>query len=173
MYSEVLVEAFCSEMSNKVLITNVLQVAASVVSSITNIVLAIIVTVIAKYLLRPASIPKEYVFIFWGVLISSFINTVIIPLLLNANIFGVEFYTYLQFVGFIDSNKLSIFSDFTTDWYALISPYYLTFMIIGCLVSPFISLVVFSFKNCFKLWRLKSACENNDKENPLIQKEAN
>lgn len=173
IYSDTNVNAFCSSITNKVLITNILQVSASILSSVTNVILAIIIAVIAKYLLRPANVPKEYVFIFWGVLCSAFINTCIIPLLLSANIFGVEFYSYLKFINFIDFNKLSIFNDFTTDWYALISPYYLTFMIIGCFVSPFIGLVVFSLKNCFKLWRLRRKCEDNDKENPLIQKEAN
>jgi len=73
----------------------------------------------------------------------------------------------------MDFNNLSIFKDFTRDWYALFSPYYITFLIIGCFVSPLIGLIVFSFKSCFKNWRLKSKCEDNDSENPLVQKEAN
>jgi hypothetical protein len=44
---------------------------------------------IAKYLLRPNSIPKEYLFIFWGALISNFINTAVIPLILNGKILQV------------------------------------------------------------------------------------
>jgi len=154
--------AFCGSVSNKVLITNTLQIGASVVSAVSNVLLAILITIIAKYLLRPNSIPKEYSFIFWGVLISNVINTGIIPLLLNANVFGVEFYTYIKFINFIDFNQLSIFSDFTADWYALISPYYVNFIIIGCLVTPVLSFFVFSFKHCFKMWRIKRNCENND-----------
>ena len=140
------------------LITNSLQIGASVVSAVSNVALAVLVAVIAKYILRPSSIPKEYSFVFWGVLISNFINTGIIPLLLNANVFGVQFYTYLKFIDFIDYNKLSIFSDFNSDWYALISPYYVNFMIIGLFISPLLSLIVFSFKHCFKLWRIESNC---------------
>ena len=135
-----------------------MQIAASVVSAISNVVLAILIAVIAKYMLRPASIPKEYSFIFWGVLLSNFINTGVIPLLLNASVFGVEFYTYLKFIEFIDYNQLSIFSDFTSDWYALISPYYVNFIIIGCFISPFASLIVFAFKHCFKMWRIEANC---------------
>jgi hypothetical protein len=71
-----------------ILITNLLQVAASIVSSITNVILSIVIAVISEKLLRPNTIPKEYVFIFWGVLISNYINSAI-PLALNANIFGV------------------------------------------------------------------------------------
>ncbi len=136
----------------------------------TNVILGIIIGVVAKYLLRPNSIPKEYVFIFWGVLISNFINTGIIPLLLNSNVFGVEFVSYLKFINFMDFSQISIFSDFTTDWYALISPYYVNFIIIGCFISPVIGLVIFSLKNCMKHSKIKSQCEDNDKDNPLIQK---
>ncbi len=73
----------------------------------------------------------------------------------------------------MDFTKLSIFKDFTTNWYALISPYYITFLIISCFISPLIGLIIFSFKSCIKNWRLKSKCEDNDKDDPLIQKEAN
>ena len=78
--------------------------------------------------------------------------------MLNADIFGLQMFNYLKFIDFIDSDNLSIFDDFTTDWYALISPYYVNFMIIGCLITPLIGLVVFSFKHCFKMSRIKSKC---------------
>ena len=129
MFSDASINTFGSDISNKVLITNTLQIAASVVSAVTNVILAIIVTVIAKYLLRPTSVVKEYSFIFWAVLISSFINTGVIPLLLSASVFGVKFYTYIKFINIIDFNNLSIFSDFSGDWYALVSPYYINFLI--------------------------------------------
>lgn len=89
MYTDATVGAFCADISNKVLMTNIMQVGASIVSAVTNVLLAIIVMVIAKYLLRPVNIPKEYVFTFWGVLIASFINTAVIPLLINGNVFGL------------------------------------------------------------------------------------
>lgn len=50
--------AFCGSISNKVLITNALQIGASVVSAVSNVVLAILMTAIAKHLYRPNSIPK-------------------------------------------------------------------------------------------------------------------
>lgn len=58
MYSYTSVEDYCADISNKVLITNLLQVAASVVSSITNVILSIIITSISQKLLRPNTIPK-------------------------------------------------------------------------------------------------------------------
>lgn len=58
MYSDSNVNAFCSSISNMILITNILQVAASVVSSITNVILSIFIAFISKKLLRPNTIPK-------------------------------------------------------------------------------------------------------------------
>lgn len=58
MYSDTIINTFCSSISSKILMTNALQIAASILSSITNVILGILITVIAKYLLRPNSIPK-------------------------------------------------------------------------------------------------------------------
>ena len=173
LYTNAEITNYCSEISNKVLITNSLQIGASVVSAISNVVLAILIAVIAKHILRPSSTPREYSFVFWGVLLSNFVNTAVIPLLLNASVFGVEFYVYLKFIDFIDYSQLSIFSDFTPDWYALIAPYYVNFIIVGCFVSPLAGLAVFALKHCFKMWRLEANCTDNDPDDPLIQKEAN
>jgi hypothetical protein len=173
MYTDTTVNTFCSSISNMILITNILQVAASVVSSITNAILSIVIAVISQKLLRPHTIPKEYVFIFWGVLISNFINSTILPLTLNANIFGVQFISYLKFINFMDFGKMSIFSDFTTDWYALVSPYYVNMIIIASFISPILGLIVFALKNCLNQWKVRRMCESNDAENPVIQKEAN
>jgi len=173
LYTNAEINAYCANISNTVLITNSLQIGASLVSAISNLILAILIAIVAKYMLRPSSIPREYTFVFWGVLISNCVNTAVIPLLLNANVFGVEFYVYIKFINFIDYNQLSIFSDFTSDWYALIAPYYVNFIIIGCFLSPFAGLIVFSLKHCFKMWRIEANCSNNDQDDPLIQKEAN
>jgi hypothetical protein len=173
MYTDSTVSAFCSSISNKVIITNILQVGASVVSAITNVILSIIIAFISEKLLRPNTIPKEYVFIFWGVLISNYINAAVLPLALNGNIFGVQFIQYLKFINFMDFSRISIFSDFTADWYALISPYYVTMMIIAAFISPVVGLIVFALKSCFNQWRVRRMCEKNDAEDPVIQKEVN
>ncbi len=173
MYTDATVKAFCESISQKVLITNILQVAASIVSSITNVILSIVIAVISEKLLRPNTIPKEYVFIFWGVLISNYINSTILPLALNADIFGVQFISYLKFINFMDFSNMSIFSDFTSDWYALVSPYYVTMMIIASFISPIIGLIVFAIKSCLNQWKVRRMCEKNDADDPVIQKEAN
>lgn len=47
MYTDATVNAFCSSVSNMILVTNLLQVAASIVSSITNVILSIVIAVIS------------------------------------------------------------------------------------------------------------------------------
>lgn len=162
MYTNSDVNTFCSSVSTMILITNILQVAASIISSITNVILSIIIATISEKLLRPNTIPKEYVFIFWGVLISNYINSTILPLALNANIFGIEFISYLKFINFMDFSRMSVFDDFTSDWYALISPYYVNMMIIAAFISPVVGLGVFALKSCFKQWKVRRMCESRE-----------
>ena len=107
---------------------------------------------------------------FWGVLIATWVNSAIIPLLLNGNVFGTEFVSYLKFIDFIDFNNVSIFEDFDSDWYAIVSPYYTTMLIIASFISPVLGVIVFAIKSCIKHWRVSKKCENTDKEDPYIQK---
>lgn len=93
--------------------------------------------------------------------------------MLNANVYGVQFVSYLKFINFMNFSQMSIFNDFSTDWYGMISPYYTNIIIISSFISPIISIVIFALKNCINQWRLKGKCEDQDKENPMIQKEAN
>lgn len=108
------------------------------------------------------------------VLLTNWFNTSVMPLLINGDIFGFKAVSYLSFIDFINIAGIAIFSDFDTNWYAIIAPYYITLFIILCLL-PFISLVVFTIKYCGIHWFTKFRCErNNDRSNtPFIQKEAN
>jgi hypothetical protein len=169
IYTDASIGSSCGSLSNTILFTNALQIGASLVSSISNTILVIVVGLIAKYLLRPNTKPKEYSFIFVGVLLSNFINATLLPLIMNGDIFGVKSVSYLTFIQFLDFNQISIFKDFTTDWYAVISPYYLNMIIIAS-ISPIIGLIIAGLKYGFKHWRIRSKCEHNDAEATYIQK---
>lgn len=175
-FSEILtnstVSSACGSLSNTILITNILQVVASLVSTVSNILLALLVSLIARKVLRPDTVPKEYSFIFSGIFLSNYINTTVLPLALNGNILGMESVTYLRFLNFINFAEVKIFKDFTSDWYALISPYYLNIILI-VLISPLVSLGIASIWNCFTHYRVRKACESSDKDNQITQKEAN
>jgi hypothetical protein len=149
-----------------------MQVGASLVSTVSNVLLLVVVGLISRHLLKPDSKPKEYSFIFVGVLVSNYINSSILPLIMNGDIFGFQSLSYLKFIDFIDFNKVAIFKDYTTDWYAVVGPYYMNFLIIA-ITSPIVNVVTTCFSGCMLNWKVKRACENGDKENPVIQKEAN
>ena len=104
-----------------------------------------------------------------GVLISNYINASVLPLVMNGDIFGFQSLQYLTFINFIDFNKVAVFKDYDTDWYAVVAPYYMNFLIIA-ITSPFINLLITCFSNCLTLWGVKSSCQSPDKSNPLIQK---
>jgi len=76
---------------------------------------------------------------------------------MNGDIFGFQSLEYLKFLDFIDFSKVAIFKDFDTDWYAVVSPYYMTFLIIASL-SPLINLFVYYISNCFMHWSVRRAC---------------
>lgn len=151
--------------------SNIVQVGASLLSTVTNIILIVVVSLIAEKLLKPDAKPKEYNFVFISVFLSNLVNSTILPLILNGDIFGFKSVSYLKFIDFINFDKVSIFKDFDRNWFAVISPYYTNFFIIAS-ISPLIEIVVYSLKRRFVLWRLRKKCENNDPANPTIQKEA-
>lgn len=91
------------------------------------------------------------------------------PLIMNGDIFGFQSLTYLKFLDFIDFKNVAVFKDYNRDWYAIVAPYYITFLIIA-MVSPVINYFTSCLWSCWISWRIKSACENNDVKDPLIQK---
>lgn len=80
-----------------------------------------------------------------------------LPLVLNGNIDGFVSVNYLRFVSFINFETVAIFEDFDRDWFAVISPYYTNFFIIGA-ISPLIQFVVFYFKRKFALYLTRRHC---------------
>ncbi len=58
IYTDVLIKDACSSLSNSILYANLMQIGASLVSAVSNVILVVIVGVIAKYLLKPDSKPK-------------------------------------------------------------------------------------------------------------------
>lgn len=169
IYTDAAVETLCAQLEQTILVANIVQVAASLLSTVTNIILIVVVSLIAEKLLKPDTKPREYNFVFISVFLSNLINSTILPLILNGDIFGFKSVSYLTFIDFINFEKISIFRDFDRNWFAVISPYYTNFFIIAT-ISPLIQITVYFFKRRFVLWRLRSKCSNMDPANPTIQK---
>lgn len=69
--------------------------------------------------------------------ISNLINSTVLPLILNGDIFGFKSVSYLGFISFINFTKVNVFKDFDRNWFTVISPYYTNFFIIAA-ISPII-----------------------------------
>lgn len=172
IYTDPDIKSACDSLSSTILYANIMQIGASLVSSLSNILLIVAVGLISRYVLKPDSRPKEYSFIFVGVLLSNYINASLLPLVMNGDIFGFQSLQYLTFIDFIDFGKVAIFKDYTTDWYAVVGPYYINFLIIA-IASPIINLFITCLSGAYLNWKVKKACENSDSDDPIIQKEAN
>lgn len=172
LYNDQTIQNACGDLQEDILIANIVQIGASVISAVTNVILVIVVGVIAGFILKPETKPAEFSFIFVGVLISNYINSTLLPLLINGNIYGFQAVSYLTWISFIDFDSLAIFKDFDRNWFAIISPYYTNFFIIACL-TPFIQVIVFCLRRCLLNWWVKRKCENDDPHKISIQKEVN
>lgn len=149
-----------------------MQVGASLVSSVSNVILMVAIWIICQYILKPQSKPKQYSFVFVSVLFSNYINASILPLVMNGDIFGFQSLKYLTFIKFIEFDKVAVFKDYNLDWYAVVGPYYINFLIIA-IVSPVINLFITCILGCYNNLKVRKACQNSDKSNPVIQKQAN
>jgi len=76
---------------------------------------------------------------------------------MNGNIFGFQSLQYLTFIDFIDFNKVAVFQDFDTDWYAVVAPYYMNFLIITA-VAPVGGLLAYMAFSCWTHSRVQKAC---------------
>ena len=76
---------------------------------------------------------------------------------MNGDIFGFQSLQYLKFLDFIDFKKVSIFKDYDRDWYAVVGPYYMNFLIIA-IISPLINIFITCVTGCLRNWKVKRAC---------------
>jgi hypothetical protein len=90
-----------------------------------------------------------FIFNFLAVLL----NSIVLPLLINASIFDTKPVLYVSFLNFFDLAKLTMYSDFQKGWYVYIGPYYINLIIISC-IMPIIDLVKVALFTCIKRKRL-------------------
>ena len=76
---------------------------------------------------------------------------------MNGDIFGFQSLTYLRFMDFIDFNNVAVFKDYNRDWFAIVAPYYMTFLIIA-IISPIINLFTSCLWSSWTKCRIQSAC---------------
>lgn len=85
-----------------------MQIAASVISSITNVILNLFVVVIVRRM-KFSTRSKASSITFMAMFLATLINSCLIPLMLNASIFGYRPDNYISFLTFIDFSKVTSF----------------------------------------------------------------
>lgn len=159
------VKSICEGLTSKIIYTNALQIVASLVSVITNVILTFLIGAIVKFM-KPKSKSTMFSNMFIFNFIAVLLNSIVLPLLINASIFGTKPVLYVSFLNFFDLAKISMYSDFEKAWYVYIGPYYINIIIISC-IMPIIDLVKVAIFACFKRWRLRG------KSGKILQKEMN
>lgn len=159
------IKSLCQNLNQKIIITNALQISASVVSAITNVILSVLIVQIVK-MMKPKSKSSMYTNIFIINFIAVLLNSIVLPLLINASIFGTKPVLYISFLNFLDLTKISMYSDFQKAWYVYIAPYYINMIIIS-IIMPLIDIIKTSILRCIK----RSSLEG--KSGQILQKEMN
>ncbi len=136
---------------------------AAVASAVTNILLTLLVKLLVPCV-RPESKSLTIRLNMLVLLAATFLNTVMIPLLLNSSIYGVVPARALSFV--FNLSKFQFYGDYTSSWYYYIGPYFMNFMVVS-LANPFIQLAVTHLLSKFHHWRARAL------EGQAIQKELN
>lgn len=131
-----------------------LQAVAALTSTITNLLIAILVTIVISFM-KPKTNSDASVTEFVSILIATLINSVTIPLLLNASIFGGRPILFLSWINFENFSSLQSYSDFSRNWYAYVGPFYLNFFLIAML-TPWINLLQVSVKQAWRRFRLRN-----------------
>jgi len=114
--------------------------------------------------------PKSKSSMFSNIFIFNFIavllNSIVMPLLINASIFGTKPVLYISFLNFFNLAQLSLYSDFERAWYVYIAPYYINLIVLNGLM-PIIDLIRVALFTCIRRRRLRN------KSGKILQKEMN
>lgn len=116
--------------------------------------------------MKPKSKSTQYSNLFIFNFLAVLLNSFVLPLLINASIFGTKPILYVSFLNFFDLTKVSLYSDFEKSWYVYIAPYYMNLIIISILM-PIIDLIKVSIMQSCKRSSLSG------KDGKILQKEMN
>jgi hypothetical protein len=154
-FSDTGVYNLCQSFSQDIIVKTLLQFVAAATSTITNILIAVLVSLLISFM-KPRSNSDAHVTNFVSILIATLINSVTIPLLLNASIFGGRPVLFFSWINFKNFSTLQSYSDFSRNWYAYVAPFYLNFFLIA-VITPWLNLIKISIIQCIKRIRLKNS----------------
>lgn len=154
-FSDTNIYNLCQSFSKDIIIKTLLQFVAAATSTITNILIAVFISLLISFM-KPRSNSDAHVTNFVSILLATLINSITIPLLLNASIFGGRPVLFFSWINFNNFSMLQSYSDFSRSWYAFVAPFYLNFFLIAVL-TPWLNLIKISLLRCIKLKRLKNS----------------
>jgi hypothetical protein len=166
------VQLLCRDIFKTIIVENVLQIIAAAISSFTNFIFGILLYKIVAFT-KPNNLSSGLVTQTLIYFIFIFINSIILPVLIYADIFGVKIASYVSFikvflpkVDFFNMESYQYYSDFSTLWYKNVSPFTTNFLIID--------VVIIWLKFLFSTFYFK--CKNNSiesDEGKILQKRMN
>ena len=141
-FSDVTIEAACTNYRNDIMIAQGIQYAVIITSALTNFIFGFVVGKLVNCV-RPAS--KSSGMLTKIVIYTLFLifNTVFVPLLIYADIFGFTPSTYVSLLTVISSDienffkftTLSFYPDFTSTWYRNVSAVFTNYLIIDTAIT--------------------------------------
>jgi hypothetical protein len=170
-FSDSNIKTVCSPYLQDIQISQGIQYAVILTSSITNFLFGLIVDKLVNFV-RPVS--KSAGLLTKTTIYTIFIifNSVFIPLLIYANIFGFQPSNYVSFITIISADmknffavsNLSFYPNFNTVWYKNVSVIYVNFMIVN-------TAIIWVFFLLDKCTASKGSLE--DDEGKILQKNMN
>lgn len=141
-FSDSSIKTLCSAYLTDIEISQGIQYAVILTSSITNFLFSLIVDKLVNFV-RPASksaglLTKTSIYTVFIIF-----NSLFIPLLIYANIFGFQPSNYISFITLISTDvknffavdNLSFYPNFNAVWYKNVSVIYINFIIINTIIA--------------------------------------
>lgn len=113
-----------------------LQVVAALISSVTNFIFGLLLWKIIQFT-KPSNLSSGLVTQTLIYFIFIFINSIMLPILIYSDLYGVKPASYVSFIkilipniNFFNMESYQYYNDFTTLWYKNVSPFVTNFLII-------------------------------------------
>lgn len=171
-FSDSTVQSICQQIFKTIYIENGLQIAAAVISTVTNFLFTIISKKVIDFT-KPKSYSSGLVTKTLVLFVFLFLNTCLLPLLIYANVYGFKIASYVSLIQLINPSitffNLSSFiyyTDFSTIWYRNVSPYFVNFLVLN-FALVWVGFIFNSISNSCRVNNLK------DKEGKILQKSMN
>jgi hypothetical protein len=114
---------------------NGLQIASALISTVSNILFNIVVNVLVDFT-KPSSHSNALITKSLLLFLFLVINSCVLPLLIFSEFGTVRMASYMSLlkISDLDFSKITFFSDFYSDWYRVVSPYFTNFVLIDIVI---------------------------------------